>query len=92
MQSPTRLENRPGVGKRICFPSELFGLPGAFPAARSIPELWNAVRKISRAAGKAGISARNLDAIYLVGGSSKLPLVWKMMAERFKNVRIVIYS
>lgn len=43
-----------------------------------------------RAAGKAGISPRNLDAIYLVGGSSRLPLVWKMMAERFKNVRIVM--
>jgi molecular chaperone DnaK (HSP70) len=55
------------------------------PAVEKLHALVN-----GRGAGKAGISARNLSAVYLVGGSSKLPLVWKMVSERFPNVRIVM--
>lgn len=42
------------------------------------------------AARAAGVNPEELDAVYLVGGSSRLPLVPKMVAERFPGVQIVI--
>lgn len=38
----------------------------------------------------AGLSAHSLDAIYLVGGSSKLPLVAEMIKARFPEARLVM--
>jgi len=38
----------------------------------------------------AGIDAGNLNAVYLVGGSSKLPLIAKMIAARLPNTRLVM--
>jgi len=42
------------------------------------------------AARQAQVAAVELDAIYLVGGSSKLPLVAEMIAARFPATRIVM--
>lgn len=42
------------------------------------------------AAREAGIGPERLDAVYLVGGSSKLPLVATMIAERLPGLRIVM--
>ncbi len=42
------------------------------------------------AARAAGIGPATLDAIYLVGGSSRLPLVGQMIAARFPTVRLVM--
>jgi molecular chaperone DnaK (HSP70) len=42
------------------------------------------------AAQDAGITPDMLDAIYLVGGSSKLPLVAAMIAARFRTARLVM--
>lgn len=44
----------------------------------------------SQAARAAGIHEKNLQAIYLVGGSSLLPLVPKLVAERFPRVRLIL--
>jgi hypothetical protein len=56
--------------------------------AAAVTKLWEAVH--SHVARQAGIDGANLDAIYLVGGSSLLPLVPAMVAERFPGVRIVM--
>ena len=42
------------------------------------------------AARAAGVDPDGLDAVYLVGGSSKLPLVGKMIAARLPKVRLVV--
>ena len=42
------------------------------------------------AATRAGITPDALDAIYLVGGSSRLPLVSKLLAERFPGLHQVM--
>ena len=41
-------------------------------------------------AREAGITAETLVGIYLVGGSSKLPLVPQMLARRFPGVRLIM--
>jgi molecular chaperone DnaK (HSP70) len=41
-------------------------------------------------AREAGITAESLVGIYLVGGSSKLPLVPQMLARRFPGVRLIM--
>jgi hypothetical protein len=58
------------------------------------PLLSDAVSEMERilwssAASKIG-APDALDAIYLVGGSSRLPLVARMVAERFPSARIVV--
>lgn len=42
------------------------------------------------AARDAGISADSLDAIYLVGGSARLPLIPQMLAEQFPNTKQIL--
>jgi molecular chaperone DnaK (HSP70) len=42
------------------------------------------------AARAAGIGPETLDAVYLVGGSSQLPLVGKMLGARFPGTRLVM--
>jgi hypothetical protein len=42
------------------------------------------------AARQADLSPDKLDAIYLVGGSAKLPLVAAMLAERFPHTKLVV--
>jgi molecular chaperone DnaK (HSP70) len=44
----------------------------------------------SDAARAAGVEPDRLDAVYLVGGSSKLPLVAEMIAARFSTARLVM--
>ena len=56
--------------------------------APAVEKLWSLVH--GPAARAAGITAATLDAVYLVGGSSKLPLVAEMIAARFPNVRLVM--
>jgi molecular chaperone DnaK (HSP70) len=41
-------------------------------------------------AHRAGVNAESLDAIYLVGGSSKLPLMAEMIKARFPQVQLVM--
>lgn len=41
------------------------------------------------AARAAGVDPEQLDALYLVGGASKLPLVGQLLSERFPQVRLV---
>ena len=56
--------------------------------APAIDKLWMLVN--GAAARDAGVSPERLDGIYLVGGSSKLPLVGEMIAARFPNARLVM--
>lgn len=44
----------------------------------------------SPAARDAGVNPATLDAVYLVGGSSRLPIVQQMVAERFPGVQVVM--
>ncbi len=55
------------------------------PALDKLAELLD-----GRAAREAGVDAHTLGAIYLVGGSSRLPLVRDMVSERFPGVRVVM--
>jgi molecular chaperone DnaK (HSP70) len=74
------------------------GDPGTVPVAAYFdalsPLLEPALRKLvavagGAPAGRAGIGPGSLDAIYLVGGSSKLPLVRRLVAERFPETPLV---
>ena len=56
--------------------------------APAVEKLWSLVH--GDAARAAGISAATLDAVYLVGGSSKLPLVSQLLAARFSKVPLVM--
>ena len=56
--------------------------------APAVDTLWKLVT--GAAARRAGIDPEHLDGIYLVGGSSKLPLVSEMVAARFPQVRLVM--
>jgi len=56
--------------------------------APAIETLWSLVN--GAAARAAGIDSERLGAVYLVGGSSKLPLVSKLLAARFPGVRLVM--
>ncbi len=56
--------------------------------ASAVDKLWRLVN--GAAARAAGASPERLDAIYLVGGSSKLPLVGELIARRFPKVRLVM--
>ncbi len=56
--------------------------------APAVEKLWSLVN--GSAARAAGIDATKLTAIYLVGGSSKLPLVAQLIAARFPQVRLVM--
>jgi molecular chaperone DnaK (HSP70) len=56
--------------------------------APAIELLGNLVR--GRAARSFGIDAETLDAVYLVGGSSKLPLVAKMISAGLPEVRLMM--
>jgi molecular chaperone DnaK len=55
------------------------------PAIDALSSLVN-----GSAARAAAIDARRLGAVYLVGGSSKLPLVATMIAARFPGVRLIM--
>jgi len=56
--------------------------------APAVSTLWNLVT--SAAVRDAGITPQTLSAIYLVGGSSKLPIVSQLIAARFPGVRLVM--
>lgn len=56
--------------------------------APAVDKLWDLVH--GAAARRAGIAPERLEGIYLVGGSSKLPLVSDMIAARFPEVRLVM--
>lgn len=59
--------------------------PAIAPAVETLAALVNGV-----SAREAGVNPEALDAIYLVGGSSKLPLVAQMIAARFPQARLVM--
>lgn len=68
-------------------------VPAYFERVR--PAIAPAIETLERlvrggAARAAGVEPDRLDAIYLVGGSSKLPLVAEMIAARFPTVRSVM--
>ncbi len=56
--------------------------------APAIETVWTLVN--GRAASAAGIAPERLDALYLVGGSSKLPLVAELLAQRFPGIKLVM--
>jgi len=56
--------------------------------APAVDKLWSLVN--GPAARAAGINAERLDAVYMVGGSSKLPLVAQLIAARLPGVRLVM--
>jgi molecular chaperone DnaK (HSP70) len=78
-----------GLSGRVC----TVGVPFYFqqlevllqPALEKLLALVN-----GPAARAAGISSESLNAIYLVGGSSKLPLIPRKVAERFPKTQLVI--
>jgi len=55
------------------------------PAVEKLWQLATGAR-----ARDAGVAAEGIDAVYMVGGSSKLPLVPKLVARRFPNTRLLI--
>jgi molecular chaperone DnaK (HSP70) len=59
--------------------------PLILPAVDALETLLNGA-----AARAAGMAPETLDAIYLVGGSSKLPLVPEMIGARFPRARLVM--
>jgi molecular chaperone DnaK (HSP70) len=56
--------------------------------APAVDQLWMLVN--GAAARGVGVSPERLDGIYLVGGSSKLPLVSELIAARFPKVRLLM--
>ena len=56
--------------------------------APAVDTLWSLVT--GAAAHAAGIDPETLDAVYLVGGSSQLPLVGQMIGARFSGARLVM--
>jgi molecular chaperone DnaK (HSP70) len=56
--------------------------------APAVDRLWMLVT--GAAARAAGVSPERLDGIYLVGGSSKLPLVGELIARRFPQVPLLM--
>jgi molecular chaperone DnaK len=54
----------------------------------AVDTLWSLVN--GAAARAAGIDPEHLETVYLVGGSSKLPLVAQLIAARFPGVRLVM--
>ena len=56
--------------------------------APAVDTLWSLVN--GAAVRAAGIDPERLDTVYLVGGSSKLPLVAQLIAARFPGVRLVM--
>jgi molecular chaperone DnaK len=78
------------------------GLSGAavtVPVERYVEEIrpllipaMNTMSKLleGTAARRAGLEPEQLDGLYLVGGSSKLPLVSEMLAEHFPGVRLMM--
>lgn len=77
------LDNKPCTVSTEAYFKELKTL--LKPAIDKLQELLE-----SNAAHEAQITPDTLNAIYLVGGSSKLPPVHGMIAERFPNARIVM--
>jgi hypothetical protein len=55
------------------------------PAIDKLLDLVN-----GQAARQAGIRPESLDAVYLVGGSSKLPLIPEMVARHFPKTRLIL--
>jgi molecular chaperone DnaK (HSP70) len=55
---------------------------------RAVEKLWAVVSGAIEQG--VGVEPGRLDAVYLVGGSSLLPLVARMVAERFPNTRLTI--
>ncbi len=71
----------------------------AKPCVVSVATYWKALTDVVGPAvdavwrlvtGAAGVDPAALDAIYLVGGSSRLPLVAKLLAARFPDLRLVM--
>ncbi len=59
------------------------------------PKIAEAISEMERviggsAARSAGIGLQKVDAIYLVGGSSRLPLIESMVRERFPEIRVIL--
>ncbi len=75
----------------------------AKPCAVSVAAYFKALREVvapaidavdrliaGDAAARAGVAPETLDAIYLVGGSSRLPLLSKLLAARFPGLKQVV--
>jgi molecular chaperone DnaK (HSP70) len=54
----------------------------------AVDAVWSLVH--GDAARAAGVRVSRLDAIYLVGGSSKLPVVSSLLAKRFPGLRLLV--
>jgi molecular chaperone DnaK (HSP70) len=91
-----------GTAASLTLAAEDLGLPGGVctvPVAAffkdvekllapALDKLWSLVH--GDPARDAGITARSLGALYLVGGSSKLPIVSRLVAQRFPGVRLIM--
>ncbi len=83
-----------GVKTLALIPSDV-GLEGR-PCAVSVATYWKALTRVVTPAVDAvarlvaGVDPGSLDAIYLVGGSSRLPLVSSLLAARFPGLPLVL--
>jgi molecular chaperone DnaK (HSP70) len=75
----------------------LLGLPSGMVSQRLTqaeletliaPYISTSVDLLAQAVGDAGVSADALDAIYLVGGASRSPVVERLVTEAFPGVRV----
>ncbi|MFH2002872.1 MAG: Hsp70 family protein, partial [Planctomycetota bacterium] len=77
-----------GLGRGLVSVSvDLFYKAATQQLGPAMEKAWELLH--GKAAKEAGISLRSLDAIYLAGGSSRLPLVQEMVSRRFPRVRLV---
>jgi len=74
-------------GAPVCVPVTRY-LKAVRPLVKRAVDCLSDVLKSDEAAG-AGIRPKDLDGIYLVGGSSRFPLVQKMVSQRFRHVPVI---
>jgi hypothetical protein len=75
-------------------PRRILRIPVSEYYDRIRPKISGAVQEMKRViegprARSAGIRPEGVDAIYLVGGSSRLPLIGTMMREQFPKIRVI---
>jgi molecular chaperone DnaK (HSP70) len=52
------------------------------------PDIEHSIELVERAMARPGFTAEDIDHVLLVGGSTAIPLVWRMLAERFAPEKI----
>jgi len=80
--------------EEIGLSGELCRIPTAVYEKRLAELLQPAIEKLAEVIGQSGLdpargNADTLDAIYLVGGSSRLPLAARLVTRRFPGIRVL---